>query len=1094
MNKTTKKQKAHTFYALLKKTPIAMRITLLLLFVLTFQLQAEHIYSQDTKISLDMKNSTIEKVLQTIEEKSDYYFLYNSRLIDVDRKVSVRVRNAAISAVLKKLFKSENVNYEVKGTQIILSPKEMYGRITAVAEMMQRQKKTITGTVVDAAGIPIIGANILEEGTSNGTVTDVDGKFSLRVEDNATIRVSYIGYLEQSIPTAGKSVFNITLLEDTKSLEEVVVIGYGVVRKSDLTGSVSSVSNKQFKDQPVKRVEDILQGRTPGVEVTTLSGMPGHGIKVRVRGTTSINKSSDPLYVVDGIVSSSGLEGLNPTDIQSIEVLKDASATAIYGSRGANGVVLVTTRRGEEGLSQINFETSLGVHTLMKRYDVMNAYEYATALNDIWGNTTVSAADLEAYKNGTKGIDWQDIMTRTGVSQDYTLTMSGGNKTARYLVSGNVLDWDAIFINSKFKRYNFRANIDADVKPWLNVSARLNAARVHYHNPGGSLMEAINYSPAMEMKNEETGVYNMDPYNAVDANPYGNKMVNVYDNFRYLVNANITLLFKLRPGLTLSVQGGYNYAHNPNYSFTSALYRPSQIPNASNSSGMNNYWQNTTNLTYQKSLGNHNLVATAVWEISNNQYAGLWGTGSNLTNESVGYWNLANGGTLTTGNNYSEESIASGLGRVMYNYDNRYFVTGTFRADGSSKFQGDNKWGYFPSASVAWDAAREAFMADQDLFQQMKFRASYGITGNQAIDRYSTLGMLSSTSYGWGTPSPYAGYWGNTFATPNVSWEKTYQYDLGADLSILQGKVNVTLDWFLKQSKDLLFQKSVPMYNGGGSFWVNQGEVKNSGFELGITAYPLKEGGAVNWETGFNGTYLKNEIVDLAGQDFILDAVYSNYGGAMQIMKPGYPYGSFYLYQWEGFNDSGANLYRAADGTLTTSPTADDQYITGQASPKFTLGWNNMIHWKNWTLNVFLNGAFGASRLNMTRYALASMTGMFRFITLRDAYFQGWDKVSNKADAMFPSHTNSDNKYYGNSTFWLEDASFVKLKNISVAYTLPKAVTRSFDLQFSVSAQNVYTLTKYTGMDPETYNAYNGLDYGSYPVPRTVTFGAKLTF
>ena len=1094
MNKTTKNQKTHLFYALFKKTPIAMRITLLLLFVLTFQLQAEHIYSQNAKISLDMKNSTIEKVLQTIEEKSDYYFLYNNRLIDVDRKVNVRVRNTAISAVLEKLFKSENVNYEVKGTQIILSPKEIYSQINIVTEAIQQQKKTITGTIVDAAGVPIIGANIIETGTTNGTVTDVDGKFSLSVDNKASIHISYIGYLEQDINTERKTSFDITLLEDTKALDELVVIGYGVVRKSDLTGSVSSVSNKQFKDQPVKRVEDILQGRTPGVEVTTLSGMPGQGIKVRVRGTTSINKSSDPLYVVDGIVSSSGLEGLNPSDIQSIEVLKDASATAIYGSRGANGVVLVTSRRGEEGLSQINFDSSVGIHTLIKRYDVMNAYEYATALNDIWGSSTVSAADLDAYKNGTKGIDWQDIMTKTGVSQDYALTMSGGNKTARYLVSGNILDWDAIFINSKFKRYNFRANIDAEVKPWLTVSARLNAARVHSHNPGGSLMEAINYTPAMEMRNEVTGVYNMDPYNSVDANPYAAKMVNVSDNFRYHINANTTLLFKLYPELTLSVQGGYNYQHNPNYSFTSSLYRPAQIPTASNGSGMTNYWQNTNNLTYQKNFGNHNLIATAVWEISNNQYSGLWGSGSNLKNESVGYWNLANGGTLSTGNDYSEESIASGLGRVMYNYNNRYFVTATFRADGSSKFQGDNKWGYFPSASVAWDAAREEFMKDQNIFQQMKLRASYGITGNQAIDRYSTLGMLSATDYGFGTSSPFAGYWGYTFATPDVSWEKTYQYDLGADFSILQGKVNVTMDWFLKQSKDLLFQKAVPMYNGGGSFWVNQGEVKNSGFELGITAYPLREGGAIDWETSFNGTYIKNEIVDLAGQDFILDATYSNYGGSMQILKPGYPYGSFYLYQWEGFNDEGANLYRAADGTLTTSPTADDQYVMGQASPKFTLGWNNMISWKNWTINVFINGAFGADRLNLTRYALSSMIGMYRFISLRDSYFKGWDKVSNKADAMFPSHTNSDNKYYGNSTYWLEDASFIKLKNISVGYTLPKEITRIFDLQFSVSAQNIYTLTKYKGMDPEAYNAYNGLDLGAYPVPRTVTFGAKLTF
>jgi TonB-linked outer membrane protein, SusC/RagA family/TonB-dependent outer membrane receptor, SusC/RagA subfamily, signature region len=967
------------------------------------------------------------------------------------------------------------------------------GRAHLSASQSQPARK-ISGMVTDNTGVPVVGANVVVEGTKNGVFTDVDGRFSLDVPENARLKVSFIGFNEIVVPVGDKSELTIVMTEDTESLDEVVFIGYGTVKKSDLTGSVATVSNKQFKDQPVKRVEDILQGRTPGVEVTTLSGMPGQGVKVRVRGTTSINKSSDPLYVVDGIVSSSGMEGLNPSDIQSIEVLKDASATAIYGSRGANGVVLITTKKGVQGLSQITFETSVGIHSLLKRYDLLNAYEYATALNDIWGTSTVSAADLEAYKNGTKGIDWQDTMTRTGVSQDYKLSASGGNKNIRYLVSGNVLDWSAIIINSNFKRYSFRTNLDADVKPWLNISANVNASRVHLHNIGGDLMNAINYSPAMEMKDEETGVYNMDPYNSVDPNSYGNKMVNVNDNYSYLLNSNLTMLFKILPGLTLSVQGGYNFAYNPSYSFTSSLYSPSQIPEAINSHGSTNYWQNTNNLTYQKSFGKHNLTATAVWEISNNKYDSLYGKGSGLANETVGYWNLANGSTLTAKNSYSEESMASGLGRVMYNYDNRYYVTATFRADGSSKFQGDNKWGYFPSASVAWDVANEPFMKSQDIFQQMKFRASYGVTGNQAIGRYSTLGMLSATEYGWGTSKAYAGYWGNTFATPDVSWEKTYQYDLGADFSVLNGRISFSLDWFMKQSKGLLFKKSVPMYNGGGSFWVNQGEVKNTGIELGITAYPLSDDSPVGWEIGFNASHIKNEIVDLAGQDFILDASFSNYGGAMQILKPGYPYGSFYLYQWEGFDDKGATLYRAADGSLTTSPTADDQIIKGQAEPKLTLGLNNMLSWKNWTLNVFINGSFGADRLNLARYALASMTGQYRFILLKDSYYQGWDKVENKADAKFPSHTNSDNKDYGNCTFWLEDASFIKLKNISLGYTLSKAITHSLDVQLSVSAQNVYTLTKYKGMDPETYNSYNGLDHGANPVPRTVSFGAKITF
>ncbi|MDR1675301.1 MAG: TonB-dependent receptor [Tannerella sp.] len=957
-----------------------------------------------------------------------------------------------------------------------------------------QSKARITGTVVDQAGEPVIGANIVEKDVaSNGTITGSDGNFSLNVSPGATLVVSYIGYVTQEIAVGNRTQLQIVLQEDLQTLEEVVVIGYGTVRKSDLTGSVASVSDKQFKDQPVKRVEDILQGRTPGVEVTTLSGIPGGDVKVRIRGTTSINKSSDPLYIVDGIVSTSGLEGLNPSDIQSIEVLKDASATAIYGSRGANGVVLVTTRKGQEGKAQITVDAAVGVSNIIKKYDLLSAYEYALALNDIWGSTTVSAADVEAYRNGTKGIDWQDIMTQTGISQDYKLSISGGNAKNRYLVSGNMLDISAITITTKFQRAQLRVNLDTEVAPWLTLSTKLNASRMHGHNTGVDLMNVINYSPAMEMKNEETGVYNRDPYNAVDNNPYGGRIVNYNDNYRYYLNGNLNLLFRIVDGLTLSVQGGANYYHNPNYSFTSALAAPGQINGMSNGSGMNIYWQNTNNLTYQKTFGDHSLTATAVWEASNSNWTNLSISGSNLSNEVVGYWNISNAATRSEGNDYSAESIVSGIGRLMYSYKGRYMLTGTFRADGSSKFQGDNKWGYFPSGALAWDVAKEDFMSDLNLFQQLKARASFGITGNQDIGRYSTLGMLSTTSYGWGTSSPYTGYWGNSFATPNVRWEKTYQYDLGVDLSMLDSRLNFTFDWFLKDSKDLLFQKTVPSYNGGGSFWVNQGEVKNSGVEFSVNTTPVNRND-LRWETTLNASYVKNEIVDLAGSDFILQTVYSNYGGAMEIMKPGYPLGSFYLYQWKGFDDAGANLYQQANGSLTTSPMADDQVVMGQSDPKWTFGWNNMVSWKNWSASVFINAATGHNRLNMTRYALASMTGMYRFITLRDAYYKGWDKVENKADAIFPSNTNSDTKYYGNSDFWLENASFLKLKNISIAYRIPKQIVKVADIQLSVSAQNLFILTKYKGMDPEVYSSGAGVDYGAYPVPRTVTFGAKLDF
>ena len=951
--------------------------------------------------------------------------------------------------------------------------------------------KTIKGVINDEQGETIIGASVIIKGEDTGTTSDMDGRFTLEAPEGAILVISYIGYHTQEVKVRKRSLLRVVLKEDNQLLDEVVVVGYGTVKKSDLTGAVSGVSNRQYKNQPVQRVENILQGRTPGVEVTATSGMPGASMKVRVRGTTSINKSSDPLYVIDGIISSSGLDGINPSDIQSMEILKDASSTAIYGSRGSNGVILITTKQGSEGKAQVTFDASVGLSTVRKQYDLLNAYEYATALNDIRGSSTISAEDLEAYKNGTKGINWTDLLTRTGITQDYRLAISGGNEKVKYLISGNVLDQEAITIMSDYKRYGIRANIDSEVKPWLTISAKLNASSLHKHNEGGAnWLHVTNFSPTMELKDPETGVYNTDPYNMIGSSPYGEMIVNNSDSYSYNLNANLTLLFKIMKGLTLSVQGGYDYDNSPSYSFRSKLDSPGAINSASNTNALHNYWQNTNNLTWQKQFGDHSFTAMGVWEISRSWDSQLKGTGSNLNNESVGYWNLGNAAIRDASNSYTEFSLASGIVRANYDYKKRYFITAALRADGSSKFQGDNKWGYFPSAAVAWDIAQESFMSNQHVLDQLKLRASFGVTGNQDIAAYSTLGMLSGASYGWGTSTSSTGYWGYQFATPGITWEKTYQYDLGLDMSI--GGFNITVDWFKKQTKDLLFQKQVPKYNGGGTYWVNQGKLNNTGVELSLTTFPVKE--AVTWETSLNASYVKNEVADLAGDDFVLTANYSDLGGPMQIMKPGYPMGSFYVYQWKGFDDKGANLYQKADGSLTTNPTSDDLVVKGQASPKWTVGWNNTVTWKNWTLNVFFNAATGYDRLNISRFMAASMTGVSRFVTLRDAYFKGWDHVANKADALYPSLTNTDNKSYANSDFWLEDASFIKLKNISLSYRIPRRVLKFASVQLSVSAQDLFTITRYKGMDPEVYTSYDGLDYGACPIPRTITFGAKFRF
>lgn len=964
--------------------------------------------------------------------------------------------------------------------------------IGAMAQRNKGVEMTITGTVVDDAGMPVVGATVTVKGdTSRGVAVELDGSYKLSVGSDDTIVAAYIGYesVEQRV-TAEQHTYDFVLREESHRLRDVVIVGYGEVKKSDLTGSVSVIGARSFEGQPVKSVAEVLQGRTTGVEVTTTSGMPGASAKVRVRGTTSINKSSDPLYVIDGIISTSGLDGLNPQDIASMQVLKDASSTAVYGSRGANGVILVTTRSGEAGRSSIYFDAKVGVSDVRKSYNLMNAYEYGQALNDIRGAGTISDSDMELYRTGKKGIDWVDFMTRTAITQNYNLGASGGSDRVRYMVSGQVLDQEAVTIDAKYMRYGLRANVDADVKRWLTISTKINGAVIHQQGVAPNWFHVLNYSPTMELRDETTGIYNKDPYNILSNNPYGVVKETESDSYSYNLNANMMLLFRLAKGLTLSVQGGYDFDYSPSYSFVSSKVAAGATNSMSNVSALHRYWQNSNNLTYSNTFGRHSLSATGVWELSGTTDTRMSISGTGLSNESVGYWDVTNAATRSESNSYSASSLMSGIVRLSYDFDKRYFITASLRADGSSKFQKEHRWGYFPSAAVAWDIAHEGFMQGQDVVEQLKLRASYGVAGNEAISAYSTLGMLSSTSYGWGTSTGYTGYWGNTFANPDLTWEKTTQWDVGLDLSL--GGVNISFDWFKKYTDDLLFQKQVPHYNGGGSYWVNQGALENQGYELSINTFVVDR--AVKWETTANVSYIVNEVVDLAGNDFVLTANYSDLGGPMQIMKPGYPLGSFYVYEWLAFDEAGANVYRKSGGGTTTAPTSEDLVIRGNASPRWLAGWNNTITWRNLSINLFFNGAFDYDRLNISRFTTASMSGGSRFISLHDAYFRGWDYVEDKATAEYPSVKNTDNKSYANTTFWLEDASFVKLKNVTIAYTLPRSLTRFADIQLSVSAQDIFTITGYKGMDPEVYSSYDGLDYGAYPVPRTITFGLKMTF
>lgn len=966
---------------------------------------------------------------------------------------------------------------------------------------VNQQNHQVTGVVTDNTGEPLIGVNVLQKGNeSNGVVTDLDGRFTFKVPSNATLVFSYIGYKTLEVPVNGQSALNVKLQEDSEALDEVVVIGYGAVRKADLAGSVAVMDNRSFKDQPVTRIEDALQGRVSGVSVMS-SGVPGGSMKIRVRGSSSVNKSNDPLYVVDGIVRESGLEGISPEDIQSMQILKDASSTAIYGARGANGVVLVTTKTGKPGQTQVTVDASLGFSNAYHIPEVMGTREYAQALVDYKG---ADANALSGYLDGSNpGIDWMDVLLRTGITQNYKIAISKGNEDTQFYVSGNYMDTEGVLEDTEFKRYSVKANVHSKLYKWLELTADVNLSQSNgsgagfYQSQDNPMWVGLNYSPTMEMYREDGG-YAKDTYNNIQNNPYGILHGNQNDRIRNVVSGRVDLKFNIVKGLTFTTTNGVDYSDRKGYSFGSTM-----VQTQSSMGNNDNYHlmlQSSNNLTYTGSWNKHNLTATAVWEATSSETRTMGISGNNLAAEQVGYWDVKNAKTRDASNGYSKWTMLSGVARVMYNYDNRYMLTGTLRADGSSRFS-NKKWGYFPSIAAAWTIKNEAFMQDVESVSDLKLRASYGVIGNQDIGVYSTLGLMSSTSFNFGTGTTYTGYWANGLATPDLTWEKVKQFDLGLDFGFFDNRLTFSFDYFSKKTSDALLQKSAPDYLGGAKYWINGGEVSNKGVDFTVSAH-IFQNKDFRWTTTFNGSYLKNEVTKLTAEDPILYGISPSAGSVdpATIIKEGEPIGTFYGYRWAGVqkNSEGKyiDMYYAKDGSLTATPTGDDKAVIGKSNPDFTLGWNNSLSYKNWDFNVFFNAAFGAQRLNLVRYAMNSQIGASSFIT--DASY--FDNVG----VTMPSFDATENKNYGNSSKWLEDANYLRCENISLAYTFPRKQTKFADIRLSLSAQNLFTITGYKGIDPAgasfvntdngNLDVNNGLDMGAYPNPRTVTIGVRLNF
>jgi TonB-linked SusC/RagA family outer membrane protein len=984
-------------------------------------------------------------------------------------------------------------------------------------------QKTVSGTVTsedDQEGLP--GVNILIKGTSVGTVSDVMGAYSLEVPGDESVLVfSSVGYVSQEITVGSQSTVNITMAPETTQLGEIVVIGYGTQEKKDVTGSIGTVGQEDFEAQPVVRFDQILQGRAAGVNVTNASGAPGGEVQIRIRGANSINGNNDPLYVIDGFVGAN-FRDINPTDIETIQVLKDASATAIYGSRGANGVVIITTKTGTKGDSKFSFTGRYYTSKVLRTYDLMDGATFAEVANeraDALGSgrpfTDQEIADLRA----SGGTDWQDELYRTAPGYEFQLDYSGGGENVSYFISGNYLDQDGIILNSDYKRYSIRTNVNADINKWFKANLKLNFIRRENNNTfgdwrnDGPIGGTLAWAPATPARDADGVLTVRDPYSSIKSNPIElaeNDRIQETNTFNMFGN----LIFEIVDGLTLDVGFGGSYSNRQDKNFSAGSL--SNNPTASRQSVENIFLQNTNTLNYTKTFGgDHSVTLTGVVEHQLFQTDQFSATANGLQFPGLSYNNITLAGASSAGAYYEKQTIRSYIGRANYAYRDKYLVTASIRSDGSSKFRDDNRYSTFPAVAVGWRISEEAFMSG-GFFDDLKLRGSWGETGSQAIGVYGTVTTFNTSNFEAGTsflngtftPGIIVGNPGN----PGLTWETTAQWNVGLDMQILNGRLGLVLDYFDKNTTDLLLSEPVPAYAGGGSIFRNLGEVSNTGFEFSINSTVI-DNGDFSWNTNFNASFLTNEVTSIGDREKIFQD--GDVGAGLtnlpeMVLIPGNSLSSYwglnYLGTWKPGEESEAAVYGNVPGDSRYEDInddgvigGDDYQIIGSGIPQNLFGWNNTLNWKNFSLNIFFQAMTGYQKWNFA-YATAVMANADSREATHTDILDRWQAGVNE-DSDIPAFSTTDVSEIQSSRF-LEDGDFLRLKNLSLNYNWLVDEARGFNLNFMIAAQNLWTMTSYKGVDPESRSTRlanessdaQGADGGSYPNAKTWTFGVNLTF
>jgi TonB-linked SusC/RagA family outer membrane protein len=977
--------------------------------------------------------------------------------------------------------------------------------------IMNAQERKVTGKIVssdDSLGLP--GANVFVKGTSIGGSADMDGSYSILVsEKDAVLVFNFVGYQTQEIPLGNKTVVNVTLKPDTKNLDEVIVIGYGTRKKSDITGSVSSVTAKELTAYPLLNAEMALQGRAAGVSVQSNNGgEPGAPVKIRVRGGTSINASGDALIVVDGFA---GVSMPAPQDIASVEILKDASATAIYGSRGSNGVIMVTTKKGKPGKTVIEFSNSTSVQAVNNKLDLLDADQFATYRKSFTTHT-----------QGPANTNWQDVIYREGMISNTQLSFSGGSEKVRFYVSGNYFNQSGVVINSGIDKYTIVSNLEADVTDKFKVGLNLFQSKsnkegiVSQTSAGGTGAAGVIASAYRFMPDK--GIYNPDGSYTTSApigddidNPYATAMDNVSEVESIVNRSNFFASYKFNKSFDFKTTLGLSDSNSQTGRFIpSTLIAGKTIKGeASVSNSRNSSFLTENYLTYKHEIiekGILTVLGGYSYQKNKNQtsYAGSRGF---LTNTNS-YHNLGAGTVfLKPGSSLSETELISAFGRLNFDYADKYLFTFTARRDGSSSFSKNEKYGTFPSGAIGWNVSKENFLKDSKSISNLKLRASYGATGNPSIDPYSTLSRYSEIYDVSGDVIVNAVQL-TSLDNPNLKWETSYQQDYGIDLGLFDNRISLTADYYKTITKDLLFNRPLPGISGIASQLQNVGELENKGWELGINTRNFI-GEVFTWSTNFNISSNKNKVLKLAdNKDLLINSTPGHFLATdSQILRVGQPVGSFFGFVYDGVIQQGetvlpGNFETIAGGEKFKDVNGDgkldsnDKTIIGNPNPDFIFGLNNDFTYKNLDMNIFFQGSEGNQILNYTLMELASGNN---------------NATTEVLDAWTPTHTDTNVPINAARTKrvtsrFVYDASYIRLKNVSIGYSLNEKFTSKMGLskiRFYVSAQNLWTITNYPGSDPEVNylndtntrsNTNLGLEYGSYPNVRTFTFGFNVKF